>query len=88
MKTNKLPTALCLALAIGACAPKPLLFDMNSAPDNERCNYMREVCKEARKFQSQYESMTREEKEDARAVMNAYTQQCEDAQQMCRQTVE
>lgn len=76
-----------MAAITGACGPKPVLIDMSNVPDNERCDYMKDVCKEAAKFQDQYESMSREEKEDAKAVMGAYSQQCQDAQAMCRQTM-
>jgi len=88
-KTLFAVTTCCLALTISvACAPKAVLFDVNNAPDNERCNYMKEVCKEAQKFQSQYESMSREERTDAKVILNAYVQQCQDAQVVCQRTIE
>jgi len=77
-----------MTVLMAACAPKPVLFDVSNVPANDRCDYMKDVCKEAEKFQAKFESMTREEKEDAKAVMSAYSQQCKDAQDMCRQTIE
>ena len=87
-KTKILAAALLCALA--ACGPKPVLLDLSgkNVPDNERCQFMKESCKEAQAFQSQYESMSKDEQQDAKAVMNAYTQQCQDAQEMCRKTME
>jgi len=83
-------TAAALFCALASCGPKPVLLDLSGkdVPDNERCQFMKESCKEAQAFQGQYEQMSREEQEDAKAVLNAYTQQCADAQEMCRKTME
>jgi uncharacterized membrane protein len=92
MKKTKISAVIAAALfcALAACAPKPVLLDLSgkNVPDNERCQFMKESCKEAQEFQNQYEQMSKEEQQDARAVMSAYTQQCQDAQEMCRKTME
>jgi len=92
MKKTKMSTVIAGAFlcALTACAPKPVLLDMSGkdVPDNERCQFMKEACKEAQTFQSQYEQMSADEKQEAKAVLNAYVQQCEDAQAMCRKTME
>jgi len=89
-KTKMLPAAAALMCALWGCGPKPVLLDMNGkdVPDNERCQFMKESCKEAQEFQSQYERMSPEEKSDAKAVLNAYVRQCEGAQDLCRKTME
>jgi hypothetical protein len=79
--------ALC-AIAAGACSPKPTKVDFNNVPDNERCRYMKDACKDAAAFQEQYERMSAEEKKEAKAILNAYIQQCEGAQDLCRKSVE
>ncbi|MDR0330919.1 MAG: hypothetical protein LBH93_04330 [Chitinispirillales bacterium] len=79
--------AVC-ALAAGACAPKATTVDFSNVPDTEKCRHMKEVCKEAQAFQSQYERMSAEEKRDAKAILNAYIQQCEGAQELCRKSAE
>jgi outer membrane biogenesis lipoprotein LolB len=73
--------AICAAL-VWACAPKTTV-DFNNVPDNERCQYMKDACKEAVSFQGQYERMSAEEKKEAKAILNAYIQQCEGAQELC-----
>jgi triphosphoribosyl-dephospho-CoA synthetase len=90
MKKTKKLAAVCLVTAVllVACAPKPALFDISTAPDNERCNYMKDVCKEAHAFQNQFERMSRAEREEAKTVLNAFVQQCLDAQEMCRRTMD
>ncbi|GBU23313.1 hypothetical protein R80B4_03230 [Fibrobacteres bacterium R8-0-B4] len=91
MKKTKLfaASALCAAVIFaGACAPKTAKVDFNNVPDNERCQYMKDACKEAAAFQSQYESMSAEEKNEAKAILNAYIQQCEGAQELCRKSAE
>jgi len=92
MKKSKMSTVIALAVlcALAACAPKPVLLDMSGkdVPDNERCRFMKESCKEASVFQGQYEQMSADEKQEAKAILNAYVQQCQDAQTMCRQTME
>ena len=71
---------------MGACAPKTTLVDFNNVPDTHHCQFMKEICKEAEDFQSQYQSMSNDEKEDAKAINNAYVQQCADAQEMCKKS--
>ncbi len=89
MNKNKIFTALSLCAVIAAaCAPKTTTVDFNNVPDNERCQYMKDACKEAQAFQSQYERMSAEEKKEARTVLNAYIQQCEGAQELCRKSAE
>jgi hypothetical protein len=85
MKITKILTAAAMAFAF-ACAPKTAVIDFNNVPDTERCQYMKDVCKEAQAFQGQYEGMSAEEKREAKAVLNAYVQQCEGAQEMCKKS--
>jgi len=81
--------ALCAAMVFaGACAPKTTTVDFNNVPDNERCRYMKDACKEAQAFQVQYERMSSEDKKEAKAILNAYIQQCEGAQDLCRKSAE
>lgn len=89
MKKSKAFTAAALCAAVfSACSHSLATVDFNNAPDTERCQYMKEVCKEAQAFQGRYESMSPEEKKEAKAVLNAYTQQCEDAAMLCRMSLE
>jgi len=89
MKKSKLfaTTVVCVAI-ISACAPKTTTVDFNNVPNTERCQYMKDACKEAQAFQGQYERMSAEEKQDAKAILNAYVQQCELAQDLCRKSAE
>lgn len=89
MKKAKLFTtaAICAAI-VWACAPKTTMVDINNVPDNERCQFMKDACKEAQAFQGQYERMSSEEKKEAKAILNAYIQQCEDAQELCKKSAE
>jgi len=80
--------AAACAVAAGSCAPKTTTVDFNNVPDNERCRYMKDACKEAQAFQGQYERMSAEEKKEAKAILNAYIQQCEGAQDLCRKSAE
>ena len=87
MKITKIFVAAVFCVAIVfACAPKTAVIDFNNVPDTERCQYMKDVCKEASAFQGQYERMSAEEKVDAKAILNAYVQQCEGAQEMCKKS--
>ena len=86
VKQVTLTTAVCGLLVIGACAPKTALIDFNNVPDNAQCQFMKETCKEAEDFQREFQSMTAEEKQDAKMILNAYVQQCADAQEMCKKS--
>ena len=79
--------AVCAAI-VWACAPKTTTVDFNNVPNTERCQFMKDACKEAHAFQSKYESMSSEDKKEAKAILNAYIQQCESAQDLCRKSVE
>jgi len=79
--------ALC-AIITASCAPKTTTVDFNNVPNTEKCQYMKDACKEAQTFQDQYERMSTEEKKEARAVLNAYIQQCDGAQELCRKSAE
>jgi hypothetical protein len=79
--------AFCSIVA-SSCSPKPTKVDFSNVPDNERCQYMKDACKEAQAFQGQYERMSSEEKKEAKAILNAYIQQCEGAQDLCRKSAE
>jgi len=85
-KTIYLITAVCGALVIGACAPKAVVIDFNNVPDTPHCQFMKDICKEAEEFSRQFQSMSAEEKEDAKTINNAYVQQCADAQAMCKKS--
>jgi hypothetical protein len=90
-KKTKILTAaaICAAMAL-ACggSGKTVHLNFNTVPDNERCNYMKDVCREAERFEAQFDRMSKEEKQDARTVLNSYIQQCADAQEMCKATID
>jgi hypothetical protein len=88
LKTAALTASVCGALAICACAPKTTLVDFSNVPDTHHCQFMKEVCKEAEEFGGQYQSMDDEEKQDAKTILNAYVQQCADAQEMCKKSAQ
>ena len=80
-------TAVCCA-ALWSCAPKTVMLDFNNVPDNERCNYMKEVCKDAERFQAQFNAMNREEQQEAKVILGAYIEQCRGAHNLCRATMD
>ncbi|MDR0305696.1 MAG: hypothetical protein LBI42_02545 [Chitinispirillales bacterium] len=89
MKIKLLLTAGFCGLVVSACSPKTaLVVDFSNVPDTFHCQHMKDVCKEAESFQSQFLSMSGEEKADAKIILNAYVQQCEDAQEICRKSAE
>ena len=90
MKRVKVTIAAAIAAIIvaGACAPKATTVDFSNVPDTEKCRHMKDVCKEAQIFAGQYDGMSSEEKKDAKAVLNAYIQQCEGAQELCKKSAE
>ena len=57
-------------------------------PDTYRCRHMKEVCKEASTFESEYSKLSEEERKDAESVLKAYRMQCNDALKMCEESGE
>ena len=55
-------------------------------PDTYQCQHMKEVCKEARAFESEYGTLSSDEKKDAENVLKAYRMQCNDALKMCEES--
>jgi hypothetical protein len=55
-------------------------------PDTYQCSHMREVCKEARTFEEEYNKLSKEEQKDAENVLKAYRMQCNDALKMCEES--
>jgi len=88
MKKTQVFTAVALCAVLAAACAKTTTVDFNNVPDNDRCQYMKDACKEAQAFQGRYERMSPEEKKEAKAILNAYIQQCEGAQELCRKSAE
>jgi|GEM_PF-5395515 len=55
-------------------------------PDNNYCNHMNEVCKEAREFEAAYNRLPPGDKKDAESVLKAYRLQCNDALKACKKS--
>jgi outer membrane biogenesis lipoprotein LolB len=88
MKKAKIFTASAVCAVVLAACAKTTTVDFNNVPDTERCQYMKDACKEAQAFQGRYERMGPEEKNEAKIILNAYIQQCEGAQELCRKSAE
>ena len=55
-------------------------------PDNYLCQHMKDVCKEAREFESQYNKLSPEERKESENVLKAYRMQCNDALKQCEES--
>ena len=55
-------------------------------PDNYLCTQMKDVCKEAREFESAYAKMSAAERKDAENVLKGYRMQCNDALDQCQRS--
>lgn len=55
-------------------------------PDNYLCQHMKEVCKEARQFESEYNRLSPEEKKESENILKAYRMQCNDALKQCQES--
>jgi hypothetical protein len=55
-------------------------------PDNHCCQYMKEVCREAREFENAYTKLPRKERKDAENILKAYRIQCNDALEECKKS--
>lgn len=81
-----LSAAIFTMIAVG-CASSKSNINFANAPDNEQCNYMRESCAEADRFQSRFDAMDREEREDARAILQGLINKCASMQELCAGTM-
>jgi hypothetical protein len=55
-------------------------------PDNYICQHMKDVCKEARQFESEYNKLSPEEKKESESILKAYRMQCNDALNQCQES--
>jgi len=61
----------------------PDLINTAKLPDNYLCSQMKDICKEARAFESAYAKMSEADRKDAENVLKAYRMQCNDAVDQC-----
>ena len=81
MKLSVLFPGLFLLVAAGCGGPK--FVDTAHLPNTYQCNYMNDVCKEAKDYEATYEKMSPEEKKEFKNVLDAYKSQCNDALKSC-----
>ena len=55
-------------------------------PDTYQCSYMKDICKEARDFETSYNRKSSEEKKEMKDVMRAYRLQCSEAIEVCKKS--
>jgi len=77
-----LPVSIALALSVVCTPPPPGKSEVKTA----ECETMEEVCAEAYRFQSYYQTMPEEEQKDMISVLNTYTEHCEMARKLCKQS--
>ena len=88
MVKNNLKLFLGVLFATGAigCAGGEQFINTANLPDNPYCNQMKEVCKEAREFESNYARLSPDEQKDAENILKAYRMQCNDATDACKKS--
>jgi hypothetical protein len=79
-----LPVAVLTATGCGG----PELVNTATLPNTYQCQHMKEICKEARDFESSYSRLSPEEKKDAENVLKAYRMQCNDALDLCNKSAD
>ena len=62
------------------------LVNTAKLPDNYQCQYMKDVCKEAREFERNYAKLPPNEQKDAENVLIAYRLQCNEALAVCKKS--
>lgn len=75
-----------LGLTIGCGGAK--FVNTANLPDTPYCNHMKEICKEAREFETSYNKMSSEERKDAETILKAYRMQCNDALEACKKSAD
>lgn len=68
------------------CASKTKYINTADLPDTYQCDYMKEICKEAQDFQRKYSQMSEEDKRESKTILNAYIDQCSNAQDLCEKS--
>ncbi|MCX7726233.1 MAG: hypothetical protein N2053_05240 [Chitinispirillaceae bacterium] len=85
MEKSGIGTLIIVATFIlcGCGGGRTIIINKSKLPDTYHCEYMEEVCKEAREFESKWYKMTPEEKKESKEVLRTYRQQCNDALDAC-----
>lgn len=68
------------------CAGGSSFVDTSKLPDTYQCSYMKDVCKEAREYEAQYEQMSSEDKKEFKNILLVYRKQCSDALEQCKKS--
>ena len=84
MKPLLLTTITVFSTLLVACGGKTTITTTTPSEETNECYYKKEVCGEATNFQLEYSKMTKEQQKDMTAVLNSYTEQCERARKMCK----
>lgn len=78
---------ICLsAFLINAACGGPAFVDTSKLPDTYQCNYMKDVCKEAREYERSYARMSEDEKKEFKTLLDSYRSQCNDALKACQKS--
>ena len=67
-----------------SCAPKQVQYTPEESA--QVCEYSRNVCREATEFQLEYANMPKEQQESLIDALNSYTEQCNRARKMCKES--
>jgi hypothetical protein len=79
--------AVCAAALAASCGSSSTARKGAAASEpTPECATMKEVCDDAYDFQSYYNSMPEQEREDMTAVLNTYVEHCEQARENCKRS--
>lgn len=76
------PAALVLSIGCGGTE----FVNTATLPDNYLCAQMKDICKEAREFESAYAKMPASDRKEAETVLKGYRMQCADALDQCKKS--
>lgn len=82
MKLSFLLSSLLFLVSCGGTT----YVDLNKLPDTYQCQHMKDICKEAKEYESNYLRMAKEEQEEFKTLLETYQNQCNDALDLCKES--
>ena len=84
MKALPIIALLTTFLVLVGCGGKQLTYTPEESA--EVCTYSKTVCREATEFQMEFAQMPEEQQKSVIEALNSYTEQCNRARKMCKES--
>ncbi|MDG5814611.1 hypothetical protein QA601_05960 [Chitinispirillales bacterium ANBcel5] len=70
------------------CGGRTSYINTNDLPDTYQCEYMEYICNEAAEFEHTYSTLSGDEQDESKVILQTYRNQCQQAVDACKQSAQ